>query len=313
MDFKPEDRFMPVKPFVVAVALFGAGLLLPQGICAAELQLEDAYVTLNKEIEVPARGSGVIATLRIRKGVYVRKDDVLGMLDETQAKAQVEFAMAQLESARFQATNDIPVQVAVAGYGVAKSDLEAAEAANRQKVGAFSPADIRQLEFSKERARLTIDQRRMEMKIAAFDMQTRGAQLKIEQDNLSRREIIAPMEGVVEDIAREAGEYVREGDTIVRIVQMDHLKIGGYLNHQRHGRRPLVDRVARLTLDVGNQRKVTLVGKVIYVSSLIKAGGDYKVECEFENVYENGMWLMQPGQPAEVTISDELAETPVNR
>jgi hypothetical protein len=47
---------------------------------------------------------------------------------------------------------------------------------------------------------------------------------------------------------------------------------------------------------------VQFTGKIIYISPLVQAGGEYRVWAEVSNRQENGQWLLRPGLNAEMTI-----------
>ncbi len=274
---------------------------------AGELSLRGAFIKLKKDIEVPARGSGSIAKLNVEKGTVVQQGDVIGLLAEAEARANLDFAKARYNSAVYQAQSDIDVKVAIARAKVTQAEYEAAKEANGRTPGSFSVSEVRRLRFSAEASALEIEKEQVNMQLAKYTATAQGAEMAGAEDKLERQQIIAPLNGVVVDIVRQEGEYLREGDTVLRIVQMDTLKAGGFLNLKTDGREPLLGRAASVTFDVDRGRSETLNGKVTYVSPVPLQDGDYHVEVEFENRYDNGMWLALPEQPADVVILDRTA------
>lgn len=300
-----------MKRFAIShclIVLLTVACAAPEARCVAgELSLRGAFIKLKKDIEVPARGAGVIAKLNVEKGTQVQQGDVIGSLAEIEAQANLAFAEAQYQSAAYQAQNEIDVQVAIARAKVTKAEYDAAEEANRRTRGSFSDSEVRRLRFSAEASALEIKKEQVNMQLAKYAAMARAAEVDAAKDRLERQQIIAPLNGVVVDIVRQDGEYLREGDTVLRIVQMDTLRVGGFLNLKADGREPLLGRAASVTFDVDRGRNETLYGKVTYVSPVPLQDGDYKVEVEFENRYDNGMWLALPEQPADVVILDRAA------
>jgi multidrug resistance efflux pump len=274
---------------------------------AAELSLRGAFIKLKRDIEVPARGSGAIARLNVEKGTQVQQGAVIGLLDPNEAQANLAFAKAQYDSAAHQAQSDVALQIAVAQAEVDQAEYDSAEKANRRTPGSFSETEVRRLKFRAEARQLQIREEKVNMQVAKYGAAARAAEVTAAEGRLEQRQIIAPLNGVVVDIARHDGEYLREGDTVLRIVQMDTLRAGGFLNLKTDGRAPLLGRAASITFDVDRGRTETLYGKVSYVSPVPLQDGDYHVEVEFENRYDNGMWLALPEQPADVVILDRMA------
>jgi multidrug efflux pump subunit AcrA (membrane-fusion protein) len=295
------------------LAILSAAIYGTVDCSAAEYQLRGAFVKLKKDIDVPAQSSGVIKNLKIHKGSIVGPESVMGTLDDTEAIANVSFAQAQLDSAKLQATIDVGVQVAIAGAKAAQAEYDAMLFANRRTPGAFSAADVRRAKFQAERAKLQVENEQFNMKIAGFDVGTRTAQLSVSIDQLKRRQITAPLDGVVVEIARHPGEYVREGETILRVVQMDVLTVSGFLNVKTDGRPPLMNRAVTIMVESDKGKSATLEGRVIFVSPVPLLDGDYRVEAEFENSFDNGIWLMQPEQPATVTVLNRIAPKQVSQ
>lgn len=280
---------------------------------AAEYKLRGAFIKLKKDIAVPARSKGVINKLSVQKGSLVGTDAVMGTLNDIEAKANVVFAQAQLDSANLQATIDVGVRVANAGAKAAQAEYDAMVEANRRTPGAFSAADVRRAQFQAERADLQIENEQFNMKIASFTVGTRGAQLDIANEVLRHHQIVSPLDGVVVEIARHPGEYVQEGETILRVVQMDVLTVSGFLNVKTDGRPPLKDHVVTITVEADKGKTATLEGRVTFISPVPLQDGDYRVEAEFQNQYDNGIWLMQPEQPAKVTVLDRLAPKKISQ
>src|SRR5262249_14164759 len=114
--------------------------------------------------------------------------------------------------------------------------------------------------------------------------------------------IIAPIEGVVQKIYAHMGEWVKPGDTVVRIIRMDRLRVEGYLDKDKLSPVDVADRPVSVQVVLANGRKVQFPGKIVFVDPEIQGDHDYEVRAEVENRKENGHWLLRPGLPATMTI-----------
>jgi hypothetical protein len=109
---------------------------------------------------------------------------------------------------------------------------------------------------------------------------------------------------VVTKQSRQAAEWVRPGDPIIRVVRMDRLRVEGFLRSDEIAPEQVQAAPVTITLTLVGGEKVTLPGRIDYVSDLIEAAGDYRVWAEFDNPAGRGgsTWLMRPGGEAEMEI-----------
>jgi macrolide-specific efflux system membrane fusion protein len=300
MPARTSTPYLPVVTAVVVLVL----LVLPVTPAAAQsgIVVPDCYVTLMDDVEVPAESQGVVMTFTAHDGMKVTKGDTLGNVDDRAARAQLELAEIELASSQDQASNDVRVRYARAEADVARAEYEAAKATNEQRPGAISLAEIRRLGLNVKRATLGIEQAQVEQKLLAYTVRGNAARVKVATDEVTRRQIRSPLDGVVVEVRRHVGEWVSPGDPVLRIVRMDRLRIEGFLNINEHHRQEVSRRSVVAKVDLGGGQTVTFQGKVTYVSPVIQAGGDYRIRAEVENREEGGEWLLQPGQRAELTI-----------
>jgi multidrug efflux pump subunit AcrA (membrane-fusion protein) len=116
--------------------------------------------------------------------------------------------------------------------------------------------------------------------------------------NLNRRMIVAPVSGVVVDLYRHVGEWVKPGDPVLRILRIDRLKVEGYLNAAEHGSE-VSGRLVTVTATLPGGRTEQFHGKIVFVSPEVEA-----VKKDFRVVAEvvNRDMLLRPGLDATLTI-----------
>jgi multidrug efflux pump subunit AcrA (membrane-fusion protein) len=106
---------------------------------------------------------------------------------------------------------------------------------------------------------------------------------------------------VVELKARE-GEWVQAGDTVMRLVRVDLLRVEGYLNANEYRQSEIQGRPVDVAVTLAHGQKETFPGRVVFVKPLVQAGGEVLIRAEIKNRQENGVWLLDPGMNAEMTI-----------
>ena len=162
------------------------------------------------EVRVGSRASGVLAELYVTVGDTVERGDLLAVLDPTEFEARRAEAAAELESARLElefAGRDLArARRLIAARAIAATDFEAFERA--EELG---------------RARV----RRLEAALASAEIQ------------LGYTRIVAPVGGVIADVATQVGETVAASfaaPTFVTIIDLERLEVWAYVDETDIGR-----------------------------------------------------------------------------
>ncbi|MCE9546682.1 MAG: HlyD family efflux transporter periplasmic adaptor subunit [Planctomycetia bacterium] len=303
----------------LSTALLGGALALTAGAGSAEPPLvaslpprapsESAravigtcLISLIEEAEVPAQEQGVLSDLLVREGSMVRKNQVLGRISDRVPRLQKQMAEGEYQTSKAKSENDINVRYAVAAAQVAQAGYDAALEANREVRFAVGSSDLRKLKLEAERARLAIEQSQLEQKVLAYDLTNKAAAVEAADDAVRRRQVIAPIDGEIVELRRHLGEWLNPGQPVLRMVRMDRLRVEGFVAAARVDPSELVDRPVRVDVETSHGRRYSATGRVVFLSPLLQAGGEYRVWAEVDNVQERGRWLLQPGLTARMTI-----------
>lgn len=112
--------------------------------------------------------------------------------------------------------------------------LEVEKAKEDRVIAALkSGGDLAALAQQKEliaRQKLLLQEREQDMVLAATDVEVAQAELDLANLQLQRRRLIAPFGGIVEEVSRQPGEWVERGVNILRIIQLDTLRVEGFAN-----------------------------------------------------------------------------------
>jgi len=264
--------------------------------------LPHCLVSLIEEAQVPAQELGVLVALKVREGQQVSAGDLLGQIDDTHAQMQLAVAKYKLQVAKEEAENDIHVRYSTAAAAVAEAEYRLNTEANRKVPGTVPQIEIRRLLLTHRRTVLEIEQAQVNLRIAALEAKVSQAELDAAEVNLQRRHIKAPLDGVVVELHRHEGEWVQPGDPVLHIVRVDRLRIEGFLNAADVAPGQLGGQPVKVGVKLARNRQATFDGRVVFVSPLVQAGGDFQVWAEVSNRQENGQWLLRPGLPAKMTI-----------
>ncbi|MBL8836031.1 MAG: efflux RND transporter periplasmic adaptor subunit [Alphaproteobacteria bacterium] len=261
-------RFKSSYVLALGVCAISAAWVL-SGMIAPSERVRAAPPAQVAPAETPPRA------VRVRVAVAEQRDDVLRVVGQTQASRRVD-----LRSEIDGRIAELPVS---RGAAVARNDLVARIAVddrNARLAEARALLAQRQVELDAART-LARSGHRAEISVAETQARFEGARAAVTrmEVELARTAIRAPFEGIVETRPVELGSYVKAGDPIAVIVDLDPVRIVGNVS-ERDIARVALGAPARARLTDGR----TLDGMVAFVGSVADAGTrTFRVEIEAEN------------------------------
>lgn len=295
-------------PCAVVVALAGAAGPYALAQTASDgVAVDSVVLRLIHEADAPAQEAGVVAEIAVREGDVVSKGDLLAQIDDAKSRLAVRSAELQLAIASAKARNDVQVRFAAKAREVAAAELRRSE----ESISAFpksvseSQLDVERLTL--QRTTLEEEQAQHEQELERLEMELRGAELAAARLDNKRRQITAPLDGVVVEVAAKLGEWLEPGQQAFRLVNTDRLKAEGFVS-AAEAARPLRGARVRLTVP-DDPREYT--GRVEFVSPEIDPiNNQVRVWAEVDNPHG----ALRPGQHAQMTIvpdpEEKLAEKP---
>jgi len=264
--------------------------------------ISHCLVSLVEEAQVPAQEAGVLRSVEVREGQQVPNNGLLGRIDDQRAQMQHKVADFELKVAHERAANDIEVRYAKAAASVAEAEHQQSVDANEKMPGTVPRAELRRLLLTHRRSTLQIEQSELDKRVAALESLVRKAEKEAAGQNIALRQIRSPLEGVVVKVYRHSGEWVQPGDPVVHVVRIDRLRIEGFLNAADYSPSEVAGRSVTVRVNLAHGRTESFPGKVVYVSPLVEAGGEFRIWADVLNREQNGHWLLRPGLTAEMTI-----------
>jgi multidrug efflux pump subunit AcrA (membrane-fusion protein) len=161
-------------------------------------------------IEVPSRQDGVLLTSgpRWKKGDRVKAGQVLGRLDDRLAREEVQIKTAKLESSE-------------ADLRVSEKTREEAQARLERRLRVAQQSNTPDAREDVTGARLTLQRYQAEVISKRAAVAIASAELRQAQAVLEAYVIVSPVSGVIRSIERRPGEFVRQGQTVLLVLEED--------------------------------------------------------------------------------------------
>ena len=170
----------------------------------------EAFTEPYRDISVAASEMGTLSEVRVVEGAIVKQGEILAVMDDDILRASLEVARRSMN---------------------AEGLLKSAQADLDMKIQ--EQAKLKQLRERDHASQQEVDRIETEIRIAEARLLSVKEDLEVKQlesrrieSQLKQRQVIAPMDGVISELSREAGEFVSPSDpTIARLVQLDPLLI----------------------------------------------------------------------------------------
>jgi macrolide-specific efflux system membrane fusion protein len=179
---------------------------------------------------VPAKRNGVLMSLKKHDGDEVEKETTIANIDDRDALARVRAAELRQKQAQMQAENTQRIEAAKLATKVAEFEHEQSVKINIRSPGTVSEVELKQLDARVKQLGLTaqVEERAVEeAKVLALE---REEEIVIAKNDLQDREVKSPLNGVVAEVFHDEGEWLQQGEPIMRIIQMDRLKAEAYVS-----------------------------------------------------------------------------------
>jgi multidrug efflux pump subunit AcrA (membrane-fusion protein) len=264
--------------------------------------LQHCVVKLIDQVVVSVEEPGLIAALEIREGMTVEAGLKMGRVNDGQARMAKLVAQAEFKIAENKATNDIEVRYAESAAKVAEYEYRASLQANQRAPNSISAVKLQELALSYEKAQRQIEQAQHNMAIFREEAEAKRVAVEAAEDDIRRRQIVAPINGEVVEVPVHLGEWIKPGDGVCKIIRLDQLAVEGFLRAADYAAGDLVGRPVVVEATLAHGRRAQFAGKIAFVHPEIDARGQFRVKAEVANSVENGQFVLRPGQDVDMTI-----------
>jgi macrolide-specific efflux system membrane fusion protein len=275
----------------------------------AETVVESALLQLVEQVDVPARTAGTLSSIEVSEGTMVEVGKPLGQIDDRQAQMHFQRAAIELNLSKENSKNDVAIRSAKKELEFARAELSRLERASTGLPGSISKSQIEESKLRVGKAEFELEAAQHEARVNKLTEQLKEQELILCKHEVEVRRITAPVQGIVVDVLRHAGEWVEPGDKVVRIVRIDRLRAEGLIHNDNV---PADWRNVDATVSVGSAGKPerSAVGKIQFVSPEVNpVNGLVRISVEFDNPQNT----LKPGQRARITFSSPTSGAAAQR
>ncbi len=257
---------------------------------STEIVVEGAILKTIESTSISSQVAGRISELTVKEGAKVKADQEIGRVHDAAVKIQMEKSKVAIAIAERKQKNDIDKRLAAKNQQVAENEYRRAVEANLQVKDVYPLNEIARLKLIFGRTELELERAVYQQAMADLDKTLAEMEYKASQELAQRHRIQSPCDGVVVALEKRMGEWVEPGTIVLKIVQIDKLRIEGFI--QAVDASPdLVGSTAEVIFDSSNPQKST-TAKLVFVSPDVNPlNSQVRVFLEVEN--QDG--LLRPG------------------
>jgi multidrug efflux pump subunit AcrA (membrane-fusion protein) len=271
-----------------------------EGIVKIELGL----VSSIRDIEVPARVKGFISKVHFQEGEFVSEGDVITQLDTVSIDGELAAANIRLENARLQANDNTPVEYAEASYETALQEYQTER--DLQSRGAATRQELERKRLTARQAQLQVVRSKAQKEIDAGAVRIEEQAVQAVEELKLRHSIDARFSGQIMSIERKEGEFVQEGQTVLRLVDLSQVKVEGRVNSSEFNAFEMKGKPVTVFLKLARGESAIFKGSVKSIGLDFQPAADgsstYIVQAEVQNKQMNDEWLLHPGTAVSMEI-----------
>ncbi len=276
------------------------------GACAsrgAELILDSVVLRPMVEAEVPARQTGVLATIAVEEGAAVRSGAMLALLDDRAARLAVAKAELEREQVSAKASNELRIEYADKALEVARAEMKRSSESNEQFARSISQSQLDVERLTIEKLELERRQAEQDVALEKFELRLKENALEAAKLELELHAVKAPFAGVVALVRGRPGEWVQPGTPVLRLVAIDKLRAEGFAPAGLASGKLLGSKVQFALVDEDGKPSTALAaGALRYVSPEVDpVSRQVRVWAEIDNQDLR----LRPGQQGQLVISKD--------
>lgn len=245
------------------------------------------------------------------RGMHVKKGQYLGRLQDDELKQEFIVALQELLVARKEAEKTLEVDVAIAAAKVAQASYKRADSMNKSMPGSISPEEVDEKYYDWIRASKAIEKARYDLEVNREKVKVSLARVNATMVQIRNRKLRSPMDGFIDEIYQNEGQWLREGDQVLHILRLDKVQVTGTINASQYTPEQIDGKTVTVDVKRPGADPVSLTGKIVYVRQIVESGCYYfyaDVDNQaFKNVQSGkDYWLLNPGALVTLTIDTEL-------
>jgi len=271
------------------------------------LLVELGLFELDANGEVVVGEDGASKRRMLKRGLVVHKGDILGKQQDDELVQEKIVATQELLVARKEAEKTLEIEVAEAAARVAQASYKRADALNKTMPGSVSPEEVQEKYYDWIRATKSIEKAKYDLEVNQEKVKVSEARVNAADVQIRNRKFRSPLDGVIDDVFQNEGQWLREGDAVLRIIRLDRVQVSGAISADEYAPEDVDGKKVLVSARRPGKETQELVGKIVYVRQVVESG-HYYFYAEVDNkTTDAGYWLLNPGSLVTITILNEKA------
>ncbi len=270
------------------------------------IRIDVGLVSSIHDIEIPARVKGFINELAVEEGDEIQQGGTLASLDTASITSELEAARIRKANAERTAADDTALKYAEATLDVANKELEINIGLNRRD--ALSNQELERSRLSKIQAALQVQRSLAQMDIDQGAVDLEHQNVTAVEELMKRHTIVAPFTGQVIKVNQRAGEFIQEGQTLLRLVDLSQVKVEGSVSLRQVNPYQLSGKRVIVSLQLAGDEVATLDGSIKSIGLGNRLDGTFVVQAIVQNEKRGSEWLLRPNSTVQMEI---LLDDPV--
>lgn len=246
----------------------------------------------------------------MHRGMQVEEGEILGVQFNQAAHARRTAAERELEVAKKEAGKQLEVEVAEASKNVALMEYKRAVNANKRVPNSVSEDEVWQKRFEWYRGMKSEDKAKYDLEIAALAVDVKEAAIAIADADLEERLIRAPLSGQVDDIFKNKGEWLREGDNVLHVLRLDKINITANFDSEQVSPAMIQGKAVTVyATKAGVAEPQKMEGVITYARPVLMMNR-FVAYAAVNNVKVGDSWVLIPGMRVNLIVHKDKAVDP---
>ncbi|MCL2005471.1 MAG: HlyD family efflux transporter periplasmic adaptor subunit [Planctomycetaceae bacterium] len=232
----------------------------------------------------------------VRRGMFVFKGQRLGHFENRELHSTLNINRAQLEVARAEQEKEIEAVYAAYGVLVSRNELQMIYEGNLRQPGLIPRIEVEraQLALAQSEANLELQKYTLE-EIKTREVLVRESELERTKTQIEIRNLVSPIDGMIVNIHAAEGEWKREGEPILEIMNLDTVLVTINATTTRYRPSDLENKHAVAHVRLPNGSLETFPGRVVFCSPVVLGHDMFQAFVEIQNRRVGNNWLLQRG------------------
>jgi multidrug efflux pump subunit AcrA (membrane-fusion protein) len=228
------------------------------------IAIEDAILKTVEVTSVASQVQGLLSSVSVREGDRVKVQAPLASIQSTTTQLQLQRAKVALDVAQKNFENNIDIELARKSFAVAENEFQRAIEANKRVEDVYPAMEVDRLELVRDRASLEVDRTLHAKEISQLELSKIQIEHRQLEDVLDKHQVRAPVSGMVVAVEKRVGEWVEPGTVVLRLVEIDRLRIEGFMQAEQADPKWL-DTSAQVELQLAG-KTIRTTAKLVFIS-----------------------------------------------